>query len=98
MQVSALLYRSARSGAPTCDVARVGGCSKRTLPIIVSLRAAKIRSVSYRRDAYVQKLHSCEDVVLAGAAELMPESGQSRRFGRVRSLPVYPMNRHSQIR
>ena len=31
------------------------------------------------REAYKQKLRSCEDVILADAAELMSESGHSRQ-------------------
>jgi hypothetical protein len=51
-----------------------------TSPPIVGSLAAKIRSESYKRDIYVQKLRSCEDAVLAEAGELMSESGQKRRF------------------
>jgi hypothetical protein len=60
MQVSALRYRLARTRAPTRDAAKDPRCSRMTWPPIAGLRAARIRSVSCKRDAYIQKLRSCE--------------------------------------
>ena len=75
MQVSALLFALRANTAPTCDAAKDRRCSKMTSPPTVGSRDAKIRSASYEREAYVQKLRSCEDEILADAAELMSELG-----------------------
>jgi hypothetical protein len=45
-----------------------------------SLRAAKIRLASCKRDAHVPKLRGCEDPVLASAAELVSESDQTAKY------------------
>jgi hypothetical protein len=58
---SALPFRLARTPGPTCDAVRDRRCSKMISPPIVGSRATKIRSASYRREAYGQKLRNCED-------------------------------------
>jgi hypothetical protein len=65
MPVSALCFPLARTLAPACGVARDRRCNKMTSPPIVGSPAAKIRSVYYKRDAYVQKLRSCKYATLA---------------------------------
>jgi hypothetical protein len=65
MQVSELLYRLERTRAPTCGAATDQRSSKMTLLPTAGSRDAKIRLVSYRREAYEPKSRSYEDAVLA---------------------------------
>jgi hypothetical protein len=69
MQVLALLSRLERKLARTRGVAKDQRCSKMTSLPTADSRAAKIRSVSYMRDAYEPKLRSCEIEVLADTGE-----------------------------
>jgi hypothetical protein len=56
MQVSALFSRSERKLVRTCGVARDQRCGKMTSLPTAGSRDAKIRLVSYRREAYEPKL------------------------------------------
>jgi hypothetical protein len=89
MQVWALRYRLARTRAPACDVARDQRCSKMIWPPIAGLRAAKIRSASCKRDAYIQKLRSCEiqfqqtwsrPAAYTGQSGILSEAHAMRRY------------------